>query len=142
MIDKILLSPLKIIPVEAGDVFHVMKASDIGFVGFGEAYFSSIKKGQIKGWKRHKKMTLNLVVPCGEIRFILYDDRPDSITCGKFSEVSLSTDNYQRLTVPPMIWMAFQGVRDDLNLVVNIASIPHDSQEVENLELDELNYKW
>ena len=38
-------------------------------------YFSKIEYKAIKGWKQHKKMILNLIVPIEKVRFILYDDR-------------------------------------------------------------------
>ena len=30
-----------------------MKAVDPGYAGFGEAYFSMVDRGAVKGWKRH-----------------------------------------------------------------------------------------
>ena len=35
--DGVILTPLKQIYHPKGDIFHAMKASDIGFIGFGEA---------------------------------------------------------------------------------------------------------
>ena len=61
-IDGVLLTPLKVINVLEGDVLHGMKCSDTGYSGFGEAYFSTIEPGMVKAWKRHHKMTLNLIV--------------------------------------------------------------------------------
>ena len=55
--------PLKQIRVSKGDVYHALKSTDLGYVGFGETYFSWIEYGEVKGWKRHNRMTLNLVVP-------------------------------------------------------------------------------
>ena len=71
--DGIILTPLKQIHNLKGDIFHAMKKSDICYDGYGEAYFSTIKTGDIKGWKKHTKMTLNLVVPLGEIEFVVYN---------------------------------------------------------------------
>ena len=136
------LTPLKIIALEVGDVLHGAKISDAGLVGFGEAYFSKIKQGKIKAWKRHREMTLNVVVPVGEIRFVLYDDRTESPARGKFFSVNLSLQNYQRLTIPPMIWMGFKGIGDDLNLLLNIASIPHDPKEADRLDIGSIRYDW
>ena len=76
-IEGVLLTPLKTIDVAGGDVRHAMKRNDPGYVGFGEAYFSIVKTGVVKAWKRHKLMTLNLVVCSGKIRFVIYDDRQD-----------------------------------------------------------------
>jgi dTDP-4-dehydrorhamnose 3,5-epimerase len=141
-IDGLIFTPLRQIFHPLGDVFHGMKKSDAGFAGFGEAYFSTIIKGEIKPWKKHLKMTLNLVVPLGGIRFVVYDDRENSLTQGCFNEWVLSTENnYARLTVPPQVWMAFQGL-EDKNLLLNIANLEHLSDEVERKTLAEISYKW
>ena len=71
--DGVTLTPLKIIPHPSGDVLHGIKSSEASFAGFGEAYFSTINQGDIKGWKKHSKMTLNLVVPKGEIQFVIFE---------------------------------------------------------------------
>ena len=136
------VTPLKIIPLDAGNVMHAMKHEEDSFLGFGEAYFSSIQRSIVKGWKRHHKMTLNLVVPVGEIRFVIFDDRGDTQTSGEFFSVSLSVYNYQRLTVPPMLWMAFQGIGEGQNLLLNIANIPHDPDEVEQKTLESIPFNW
>jgi len=134
-IKGVVATPLRVIPGESGHVMHAMKATDETFVGFGEAYFSSVLNGAKKGWKKHREMVLNLVVVSGAIRFVLFDDRLGSETYHEFEEIVLSRENYQRLTVPPGIWMAFTGLTDETNLLLNIASIPHDPLEAENLPL-------
>ncbi|MCC6725379.1 MAG: dTDP-4-dehydrorhamnose 3,5-epimerase family protein [Saprospiraceae bacterium] len=130
------LTPLRSIPGEKGDVLHALRSTDEGFVAFGEAYFSSVKTGETKGWRRHLRMTLNLVVPVGKIRFQLHDERPGSPSFGAMDEVTLSLENYQRLTVPPGVWLAFEGMADGLNLLLNIADLPHDPTESETKQLD------
>ena len=89
-IDGVLLTPLKQITHPKGDVFHAMKCVDPGFEGFGEVYFSSVLQGLVKAWKRHSRMTLNLVCIVGKIHFVLYDGRENSSTFGKYMEVILS----------------------------------------------------
>lgn len=127
-----ILTPLHIISGENGDVLHALKSTEGSFTVFGEAYFSSVKTGRVKGWKKHLRSTLNLVVPVGRIKFFLFDDRPDSPTSGQTAMVELSPKNYQRLTVMPGVWVAFQGIGDGLNLLLNITSEPHDPAEAEN----------
>ena len=141
IIDGVLLTPLRKIFHPQGDVFHGMKKSDAGYVDFGEAYFSTITQGEIKAWKKHLQMTLNLVVPMGKIRFVLFDDRENSPTKGIFNEFILSLENYARLTIPPQIWMAFQGL-DEQNLLLNIADLEHSPDEIERKTLSEINYSW
>lgn len=134
--DGVILTPLKQIHNPKGDIFHAMKKSDDGFDGFGEAYFSSIYMDDIKGWKKHTQMTLNLVVPVGEIEFVIYDEQK-----AQFFSVKLSQDNYQRLTVNAGLWMAFRGIAKD-SILLNLASIEHDPNEAINLEINEIKYAW
>ena len=141
-IEGLILTPLKKIHHPKGDVLHGMKKSEQGFNGFGEAYFSTIKGGQIKGWNRHKRMTLNLVVPMGSVTFVIYDDRNGIGTKSNFFEVELSPDNYQRLTVPPGLLLAFKGKSNGTNLILNIADMEHDPDEIERLDLDQFDYDW
>jgi dTDP-4-dehydrorhamnose 3,5-epimerase len=75
MMEGVTVHPLKHIVVPKGDIYHALKSTDEGYVGFGEAYFSQIEHGAAKGWKRHNRMTLNLVVPVGAVKFVIYDDR-------------------------------------------------------------------
>ena len=135
IINDIMLTPLKIIPAGSGEVMHALKNSEISFHGFGEAYFSTVANHTAKGWKKHRLMISNLIVPSGKIRFILYDDRLGSPNFKELQEVILSRENYQRLTVPSGIWMAFQGLSDETNMLLNISSIPHDPAETESLPL-------
>lgn len=132
--DGVILTPLKQIHNPKGDVFHAMKQSDVGFDGFGEAYFSTIHQGDIKGWKKHTKMTLNLVVPIGEIEFIVYNEK-------EFFTVKLSSKNYQRLTVQSGLWMAFRGIGES-NMLLNLASLEHDPEEAISLDFSEIVYVW
>lgn len=141
-IEGLILTQLKKIHHPKGDVLHGMKKSDNGYVGFGEAYFSTIKGGQIKGWNRHKRMTLNLVVPVGKVTFVIYDDREKSISRSKFFEVELSPDNYKRMTVPQGLWMAFKGKSDETNLILNMSDLEHDPDELEKLNVDQIEYDW
>jgi len=134
--DGVIVTPLKQIYNPKGDVFHAMKKSDDGFDGFGEAYFSTIHKDNIKGWKKHTKMILNLVVPVGKIEFIVYDENSK-----EFLSIELSQENYQRLTIKPNLWMAFRGLEEN-SMLLNLASIEHDPSEAVNIDIKEINYEW
>jgi dTDP-4-dehydrorhamnose 3,5-epimerase len=115
-----------------------MKQRDPGFAGFGEAYFSTISAGAIKAWKRHMRMTMNLIVPIGDVRFVFrLPNAGDSV---RVEEIGVN--HYARITVPPGIWFGFQGIGVPSSLVLNIASIPHDPEEVEREPLSTSNYSW
>ena len=140
MIDDILITPIDIIEIPGGNVMHGLKEIDEGFVGFGEAYFSEIDFNSVKAWKRHREMTLNLFVPMGEIRFVLFDDRKNLNS--NYQEVLISKDNYCRLTIPPMIWFGFQGISKDGSMLLNIADIMHDPSEVDRKDIGKIKFDW
>jgi dTDP-4-dehydrorhamnose 3,5-epimerase len=141
-IEGVVLTPLRIIDAPGGDVLHGMKKGDRGYVGFGEAYFSTIEKGAIKAWKRHRQMTLNLIVPIGAVRFAIYDDRAESSSNGNLWFISLSRERYIRLTVPPMVWLGFKGVDERDSILLNIANIYHDPAEVDKKGISEIQCNW
>jgi dTDP-4-dehydrorhamnose 3,5-epimerase len=114
-----------------------MKSTDPGFIDFGETYFSMVEYGSTKAWKRHLRMTLNLIVPHGLIHFVFIDEN------GDLREDILGLDIcYNRLTVPPMIWFGFKGLSSPYSLLMNIADIPHDPKESETLELGNIYFDW
>lgn len=133
----VVVTPLKQIATPGGDVWHGLKSSEPTFAGFGEAYFSWVADGAIKAWKRHLRMTMNLVVPVGLVRFVFSDD---GATISRV--VDIGAGSYARITVPPGLWFGFQGHFAPESLVLNIASIPHDPSEVERRNPSELDYDW
>lgn len=143
MIDGVTLHEEKQIIVPNGNIFHAIKSNSEGFCGFGEAYFSQIEQGTVKGWKRHNRYTLNIVVPVGAIRFVIYDDREGSITYGQFEEIILSVkDNYKRLTVAPGLWMAFQGIEKGVSMLMDVIPEVHAEDEADRKELDEIPFEF
>lgn len=132
---EIIIKPLKKFNLEEGDVLHALKSTDKEFSGFGEAYFSSIKTQKIKAWKRHLKMTMNLVVPVGKVQFNFYDDQKDILI-----NTIIGEKNYSRITVPPMIWFGFKGLSSSTSYILNISDINHDPLEVERKPLSFLNF--
>lgn len=136
-LEQILVTPLKRISVSGGDVLHALKRTDKGFSDFGEAYFSMVDFGAVKAWKVHRRMTLNLVVPVGEVRFVFIAE--DS---NMQREETIGVSNYARLAVPPGIWFGFQGLAAPFSLILNVADIPHEPDEVERKPLEGFDYAW
>ena len=144
MIDGVIKTPLSVFPSEKGTVLRAMRMGDDGYNGFGEAYFSTIDQGEIKAWKKHAIMYCNLVVIEGEVKFHLFDDRKTSPTKNQNMSLSLSRKDYARLTIPPNIWFGFKGF-DQNNVILNMASIIYDPDEVLDMPLNNViisNVDW
>ena len=60
----------------------------------------------------------------------------------EFRVEEIGVDRFVRITVPPGIWFGFQGLHTAQSLLLNIANIPHDPNEVERLALTDINYDW
>ena len=139
-VNGVTLTALRRISTPGGDVLHGMKQSDEGFCGFGEAYFSTIRKGHIKGWKRHNRMTLNFVVPSGQIRVCVHDAQLGSQNY--FLLGPNSPEGYARLTIAPGLWVAFAGMDEDDSLLLNLASMEHDPTESDTLPIEAFAWAW
>lgn len=136
-LQNITISSLNCIPANGGNVMHGMTKTDTGYTGFGEVYFSLINFKSVKAWKRHSKMTMNLIVPAGNVLFVFFANDKN-----KFREEKIGTERYKRITVPPNIWFGFKGLFNPYSIVVNIANIPHSSKEVESCSVEKINYNW
>jgi len=132
-IADVLIVPLRRIPDERGTIYHMLRRTDPHFREFGEIYFTSIYRDVIKGWHRHHEMTLNYACVTGRIKLVLHDDRPDSPTKGVTMERFLGPDDYSLAVIPPMIWTGFKGM-DDVSIVANCATHPHDPSGTDRLD--------
>ena len=144
MIEGVTITPLKRIPDERGAVLHMISRDWPVFTQMGELYFSTVVPGVVKGWHLHQRMILNYAVPIGRIKFVLFDNRAESVTRGEVQETFIGEDNYALVTVPPGIWNGFKGLGDYPSLVANCASIPHDPDEVSHRPArhPDIPYDW
>ena len=129
---NIAFTPLKKINVDGGDIFHGIKKNDLNFNGFGELYFSWINPFKIKAWKKHRLMTMNLLVPVGNVKFLFANE-----DFSKYKKFEIGTKNYGRLTIPPGIWFGFQCTHKEASLVANLSNILHDDNEIERMSINE-----
>ncbi len=144
MIDGVKITPLRRIPDERGMVMHMLRRDEPDFQEFGEIYFSCVYPGAIKAWHIHKKMTLNYAVVKGMIKYVLYDERPDSPTKGELMEIFMGDNNYVKVMVPPNVWNGFKGIGTEMAIVANCATLPHDPEEILRKDpfTKEIPYDW
>ena len=136
-LEKIKVKDLPVIEIDGGNVLKFLNSNDSEYEGFGEIYFSQVKFKKIKAWKCHTKMTMNLVVPVGRVKFVFCEN-----INGPFEELIIGENNYKCITVKPNIWFGFQGLKKAQNLVSNFANLEHRDGEVKRLDLNEINYLW
>jgi dTDP-4-dehydrorhamnose 3,5-epimerase len=133
MIEGVKITPLRQIIDERGKIMHMLRCDAPHFEKFGEIYFSFIHHGVIKGWHIHKKMTLNYAVPVGKVKVVIYDEREGSPTRGELMEIFTGPENYQLITIPPMVWNGTKGIAEGTSIIANCATLPHDPGEIDRL---------
>jgi len=143
-IDGVAIVPLRRLPDERGTIFHMLRSTDEHFIGFGEIYFSTIYREVVKGWHKHREMTLNYACIFGRIKLVLYDDRPGSPTSGTLQEIFLGPDNHSLVVIGPDIWTGFKGLNDPFAIVANCSTHTHDPARTTRLDPHENNipYDW
>ena len=144
MIEGVVVAPLRRIPDERGTIMHMLKRTDPHFRGFGEIYFTTIYKDVVKGWHKHREMTLNYACIHGRIKLVLFDERPESSSAGECMELFLGPDDYSLVVIPPEIWSGFKGLSDPLAIVANCCTHPHDPSLSTRLDPFEnhIPYDW
>lgn len=145
LIEGVTLTELRQIGDERGTVLHMLRCDAPEFTRFGECYFSEVRPGAIKAWKRHRTQTQNMAVPIGRIRMVIYDDREGSATQGNVHVLELGRpDVYLRLRIPPGLWYGFSCISSTSALLANCADLPHDPTESELRSADDpgIPYHW
>ncbi|MDQ2809166.1 MAG: dTDP-4-dehydrorhamnose 3,5-epimerase family protein [Chloroflexota bacterium] len=144
MIDGVQVIPLRRIPDERGTIYNMLRRTDPHFIEFGEIYFSTVYQGVVKGWHRHRDMTLNYACIHGRIKLVLYDERAGSPTHGELMEIFLGPDNYSLVIIPPAVWNGFKGMSDPLAMVANCCTHAHDPTRSSRLDpfQNHIPYDW
>ena len=135
--DKIKISSPKKIKNTKGAIFKVFKEKNFNFSQIKEVYFSWIKKKNIKAWKFHKKMTLNIVVPYGRVKFVFYDEKKSF-----FHEIIIGENGYKKITVKPKVWFGFKGLHSPRSLILNCASLRYSKKEILRKKVNAIKYDW
>jgi len=55
---------------------------------------------------------------------------------------NIGEERYVRLTVPPGIWFGFQGRGSGQSLLMNLADMAHDPDEVLRKSASKFSYNW
>ena len=129
---------------DRGKILHMLRSDDSNFKKFGEIYFSFVNPKKIKAWHYHKIMTLNYVAVYGQIKLVLYDDRPKSNSKGIVQEFILSNENHYLISIPPKIWNGFCSNNNKEAILANCSDIPHDKSEILRVPFDDstIPYHW
>lgn len=146
-IDKnlVFLKKNKIIKNKKGNIYKIINKNDENYKKFGELYLSKINYNQIKGWKLHKRMFMNLFVPFGKIKIIIVNELDKSLNkqnnC-KFKSYIISSRNNYIINIPPKKWFGFKGLSKPNSILGNFSNIIHNDNEVITKDIKYFNIDW
>ena len=127
---KIKIVKSKIIKNKNGDIKKFITKKSRIFNGFGECYFSEIKKNKIKGWKKNKTTSQMISIILGKVVFYLIDDRTKRIKNLRF--VLDDKKNYKIIIIPKNVWYAFQDLSGVKSILFNFLNVEHKKTVVIN----------
>ncbi|MBU0608037.1 MAG: dTDP-4-dehydrorhamnose 3,5-epimerase family protein [Armatimonadetes bacterium] len=146
MIDGVVVKQLTRHVDERGYLMEVLRRDDELFREFGQAYVSACFPGMIKAWHCHQIQYDHFCCLAGNLKVGLYDDRPDSPTCGEAQTVVIGMLNPALICIPPLVWHGFAAVGNETAVVLNLPTELYNYREPDELRraLDdpEIPFQW
>lgn len=106
----------------------------------------TVRPGWVKGWGMHQRHEDRYFILQGELQVVLYDDRPQSPTCGLLSKAYLSHYRRRLMNIPAGVWHADHNIGSTECVVVNFPTIPYDHAAPDKLRLpldtDRIPYRF
>jgi dTDP-4-dehydrorhamnose 3,5-epimerase len=110
------------------------------------SYLCTIRPGMIKGWAVHRDHEDRYCMLFGELEVLLYDERPDSPTCGLVSRIVLSEYRRRLMNIPAGVWHADRNIGAKDAVFVNFPTIPYDHADPDKYRLpldnDRIPYRF
>lgn len=131
---------------DRGRLFEILRCDDPEFQRFGQVYLTTARPGIIKGWHLHRIQTDHFCLIDGRARFVLYDDRPGSLTLGQIDEILCEGTAPQLIVIPPLVYHGFMNVGDRDAICLNCPTEPYNRLHPDEYHLDPRNnhipYDW
>jgi dTDP-4-dehydrorhamnose 3,5-epimerase len=110
------------------------------------SYLFTIRPGRIKGWGVHECQADRYFVVAGDLRVVLYDDRPDSPSRGRFHQEFFTDESRGLVRIPPGVWHADQNWGGQDAMVLNFPTRPYDHANRDKRRIDphsgEIPFDW
>jgi len=133
MIDGVRIKQLIRHVDDRGYLMEILRDDDEMFITFGQVYVSAVFPGIVKAWHCHEHQTDSFCVVRGNARIGLFDDRPDSPTCGEAQGIVCGELKPLVVQIPTLVWHGFAAVGGELALVLNVPNRHYDADAPDEL---------
>jgi len=146
MIEGVVIKRLTRHVDERGYVMEILRRDEELFRQFGQAYVSACFPGIIKAWHCHRLQFDYFCCLSGNLKVGLYDDRPESGTCGETQAVVIGALSPAVVCIPPLVWHGFSAVGGETAIVLNLPTEPYNPREPDELRRDpfdpDIPFQW
>ncbi len=135
-IEGLIVRELRTIPDERGEVCELYRSTwGLHDAPVEHAYLATVRPGVVKGWVLHRSQDDRIAVLFGALRWVFYDERPDSRTSGTVVEVTLTERNRSLIVIPELVWHAVENVGEGDAAFVNLPSQPYNHVDPDKYRL-------
>jgi dTDP-4-dehydrorhamnose 3,5-epimerase len=146
MIDGVIVKKLTRHVDERGYLMEILRSDEELFQQFGQAYVSACFPGIVKAWHCHRLQFDHFCCLAGNLKVGLYDDRPDSSTCGQTQALVIGPLNPVLVRIPPLVWHGFTALVGETAVVLNLPTELYNYREPDELRRDafdpEIPFQW
>lgn len=139
LIEGVQSKNLEVFADQRGRLMELVRADEDIFAGFGQVYMTTTLPGVIKAWHLHRKQTDMVACILGMIRLVIYDDRPNSPTCGRFNQFFMGTHAPMVVRVPPGLYHGWQCISVEEAVIINTVTHPYNTANPDEERLDPHN---
>lgn len=93
---------------------------------FTYVYQFTIRPGKIKGWHVHHQHDDRIFISQGEVKVVLFDDRPDSPTYRMVNEIHRTDRHRSVMVIPAHVFHAHQNIGGTDALMVSMPTRAYD----------------
>ena len=135
-IDGVSFRPCRPVPHDDGHVSEVARASwEIIKAPIVQVHITTTLAGRVRAWGLHQRSTDRLFVVNGLVRFVVFDGRKDSPTCGQFIELTVSEKNPGLLTIEPNLYHGWKNIGTSEATIINMPDRMYDYEKPDALDL-------
>ena|SRR5258708_5784912 len=85
-------------------------------------YQFTIRPGKIKGWRSHRLHNDRIFISRGQVKVVLYDDRPNSPTYRKINEIYRTEYDRTLMIIPAFVFHVHQNIGSEDALFISMPS--------------------
>ena len=94
-----------------------------------------VRPGSIRGWVVHEKQEDRICVSCGILRWVFFDNRPNSKTYKMLNDFTFSERNRVLFVIPRGVYHAVKNIGETEAVFLNMPTRPYDHADPDKFRL-------